>query len=199
MREQRAKLSRNNDTTKAINYCLSRWDAFSRFLDDGRLCMSNNAAERELRAVAVGRKIGPSPAPMRAAGVRLPSTASSPPPSSMTSTRRLGPPTCWRAYRITLPSASTNSCPGIGDLRTSLTPHERGQPSAQDDLTRGRHRTRTWQAAMEALILVAEGGGPTRFARIGIMRALNRHHVPKELNPKGKEPHWGRRKLKRDQ
>src|SRR6202000_3404531 len=56
LREQRAKLSRNNDTTKAINYCLSRWDAFSRFLDDGRLCMTNNAAERELRAVAVGRK-----------------------------------------------------------------------------------------------------------------------------------------------
>lgn len=56
LREQRARLSRNNDTTKAINYCLSRWDAFSRFLDDGRLCMSNNAAERELRAVAVGRK-----------------------------------------------------------------------------------------------------------------------------------------------
>ena len=56
LREQRAKLSRNNDTTKAINYCLSRWDAFIRFLDDGRLCMSNNAAERELRAVAVGRR-----------------------------------------------------------------------------------------------------------------------------------------------
>jgi transposase len=56
LREQRAKLSRNSDTTKAINYCLSRWDAFSRFIDDGRLCMSNNAAERELRAVAVGRK-----------------------------------------------------------------------------------------------------------------------------------------------
>jgi len=56
LREQRAKLSRNNDTTKAINYCLSRWDAFSRFLDDGQLCISNNAAERELRAVAVGRR-----------------------------------------------------------------------------------------------------------------------------------------------
>src|SRR5579872_3047434 len=56
LREQRAKLSRNNDTTKAINYCLSRWDAFTRFLDEGRLCMSNNAAERELRAVAVGRR-----------------------------------------------------------------------------------------------------------------------------------------------
>jgi hypothetical protein len=51
---------------------------------------------------------------------------------------------------------------------------------------------------MEALILVAEKGGPTMFARIGIMRALNRHHVP-EFNPKGKEPHWGRHKLKRDQ
>ena len=56
LREQRAKLSRNNDTTKAINYCLNRWDAFTRFLDDRRLCMSNNAAERELRAVAVARR-----------------------------------------------------------------------------------------------------------------------------------------------
>jgi hypothetical protein len=52
LREQRAKLSGNGDTTKVINYCLSRWGAFTRFLDDGRLCMSNNAAERELRAVA---------------------------------------------------------------------------------------------------------------------------------------------------
>jgi hypothetical protein len=60
------------------------------------------------------------------------------------------------------------------------------------------HNAPEWQAAMEALILVAEKGGPTMFARIGIMRALNRHHVP-EFNPKGKEPHWGRRKLKRDQ
>lgn len=75
-----ASLSRNNDTTKAINYCLSRWDAFTRFLDD---------------------------------------------------------------RRIIPPSASTNSCSGIGDLRTSLTPQKCGQPSAQDDLTRGRHRTRT--------------------------------------------------------
>src|SRR5882757_6061344 len=56
LREQRAKLSRSNDTAKAINYCLSRWDAFTRFLHDGRLCMSNNAAERELRTVAVGRR-----------------------------------------------------------------------------------------------------------------------------------------------
>lgn len=65
-------------------------------------------------------------------------------------------------------------------------------------LPKKEHAAPEWQAAMEALILVAEGGGPTMFARIGIMRALNRHHVP-EFNPKGKEPHWGRRKLKRDQ
>ena len=56
LREQRARLSKNSDTTKAINYSLNRWDAFTRFLDDGRLCVSNNAAERELRAVALGRK-----------------------------------------------------------------------------------------------------------------------------------------------
>jgi transposase len=39
-----------------VEGCLSRWDAFTRFLDDGHLCMSNDAAERELRAVAVGRR-----------------------------------------------------------------------------------------------------------------------------------------------
>jgi hypothetical protein len=60
------------------------------------------------------------------------------------------------------------------------------------------HDAPEWQAAMEALILVAESGGPTMFARISIMRALNRHYVP-PFNPKGKEPHWGRRKLKRNQ
>ena len=65
-------------------------------------------------------------------------------------------------------------------------------------LPKKEHAVPEWQAAMEALIVVAEGGGPTMFARIGVMRALNRHYVP-ELSPKGKEPHWGRRKLKRDQ
>ena len=56
LREQRARVSKNSDTGKAINYSLKRWAALTRFLDDGRLCMSNNAAERELRAVAIGRK-----------------------------------------------------------------------------------------------------------------------------------------------
>ena len=56
LREQRARVSKNSDTGKAIDYSLKRWAALTRFLDDGRLCMSNNAAERELRAIAVGRR-----------------------------------------------------------------------------------------------------------------------------------------------
>jgi transposase len=56
LREQRAKLSRGNDLAKAMNYLLKRWPAFTRFLDDGRICLSNNAAERALRGIALGRK-----------------------------------------------------------------------------------------------------------------------------------------------
>jgi transposase len=56
LREQRAKLSSKNETAKAIDYSRKRWPALTRFLDDGRLCMSNNAAERTLRCVAVGRR-----------------------------------------------------------------------------------------------------------------------------------------------
>jgi transposase len=55
LRTQRAKLSSKSDTAKAIHYSLKRWPALTRFLDDGRLCMTNNAAERSLRCVAVGR------------------------------------------------------------------------------------------------------------------------------------------------
>ena len=54
--EQLGKLSRNHDLAKAINYMLRRWAAFSRFLDDGRVCLTNNAAERALRCVPLGRK-----------------------------------------------------------------------------------------------------------------------------------------------
>jgi hypothetical protein len=51
LREQRPKLSRGNDLA-----ILKRWAAFTRFLDDGRICLSNNAAERALRGIALGRK-----------------------------------------------------------------------------------------------------------------------------------------------
>lgn len=56
MVEHRATLSRSNDIAKAIDYMLKRWDAFTRFLTDGRVCLSNNAAERALRGIALGRK-----------------------------------------------------------------------------------------------------------------------------------------------
>jgi len=52
LREQRAKLSGQNKVAKAIAYSLTRWVALTRFLDDGRLCMSNNAAEREIRPMS---------------------------------------------------------------------------------------------------------------------------------------------------
>src|SRR5580700_7372135 len=50
MREQLAKLSRGHDLAKAIQYMLKRRPAFTLFLDDGRVCMSNNAAEQIGRA-----------------------------------------------------------------------------------------------------------------------------------------------------
>ena len=56
MREQAARLSRGHDLVKAINYILKRWPAFTLFLEDGRVCLSNNAAERGLRGIALGRK-----------------------------------------------------------------------------------------------------------------------------------------------
>jgi transposase len=56
MREQRAKPSRGHDLARAFDYMLKRWAAFTRFLDDGRVCLSNNAAERALRGIAMGRK-----------------------------------------------------------------------------------------------------------------------------------------------
>lgn len=56
MRAERPKLSRGNDLAKAMDYMLKRWSAFTRFLDDGHVCLSNNAAERGLRGIALGRK-----------------------------------------------------------------------------------------------------------------------------------------------
>ncbi len=50
------KGSPNAYTAQAIDYALKRWPALTRFLEDGRLSLSNNAAERALRVVAVGRR-----------------------------------------------------------------------------------------------------------------------------------------------
>jgi hypothetical protein len=56
LRSQRAALARHNPAAGAIDYMLKDWTAFVRFLDDGRICLTNNAAERALRGVALGRK-----------------------------------------------------------------------------------------------------------------------------------------------
>ncbi|HEV3270726.1 MAG TPA: hypothetical protein VGZ93_00925 [Candidatus Methylacidiphilales bacterium] len=64
-------------------------------------------------------------------------------------------------------------------------------------LPKAEHAAAEWQAAMEALILVVTLGGPTMFARIGVMRALNRR-VERVFNLDRKDQHWGRRKLARE-
>ena len=56
MKRERAKLSGHNPVAKALSYTLKRVDVFTRFLHDGRICLSNNAAERALRGIALGRK-----------------------------------------------------------------------------------------------------------------------------------------------
>ena len=63
-------------------------------------------------------------------------------------------------------------------------------------LPKAEHEAKEWQAAMEALILVATHGGPTMLAD-GLMRALNRNAEP-VFNPSRKDKRWGRRKLARD-
>lgn len=56
LRGERAKLSRHAPVAQAIDYMLKRWAGFTRFLEDGRICLTNNAAERALRGLALGRK-----------------------------------------------------------------------------------------------------------------------------------------------
>ncbi|PWW01981.1 transposase [Hoeflea marina] len=56
LQTERAKLSRSAPVAEAIDYMLKRWDGFTSFLDDGRICLTNNASERALRGFALGRK-----------------------------------------------------------------------------------------------------------------------------------------------
>jgi hypothetical protein len=64
-------------------------------------------------------------------------------------------------------------------------------------LPKAEQQIEEWQDAVEALLLVVNQNGPTMFARIGVMRALN-CHVERVFNPDRKDHHWGRRKLARD-
>jgi len=83
----------------------------------------------------------------------------------------------------------------LPDGRTLSTLREAGDYITE--LPEAVHEAPDWQAAMEALILVVTVGGPTMFARIGFMRAINRH-VERVFDPLRKEKHCGRRKLSRD-
>jgi transposase len=56
LREQRSRLSNASSVAQPIDYMLRRWDRFARFIEDGRICLTNNAAERALRGFALGRK-----------------------------------------------------------------------------------------------------------------------------------------------
>jgi transposase len=56
LRDERSRLSRSASVAKPIDYMLKRFDRFAAFLDDGRICLTNNAAERALRGFALGRK-----------------------------------------------------------------------------------------------------------------------------------------------
>ena len=56
MQAERARLSRHSSVAKAMDYMLRRWEMFARFVDDRRICLTNNAAERALRGIALGRR-----------------------------------------------------------------------------------------------------------------------------------------------
>src|SRR5665811_2110268 len=56
LHEERSRMSRSASVATPIDYMLKRWDWFARFIGDGRVCLTNNAAERALRGFALGRK-----------------------------------------------------------------------------------------------------------------------------------------------
>ena len=56
MQTGRRKLSRHSPVAKAMDCMLRRWETFAGFLDDGRICLTNNAAEKALRGIALGRR-----------------------------------------------------------------------------------------------------------------------------------------------
>jgi hypothetical protein len=66
------------------------------------------------------------------------------------------------------------------------------------EVPRSEHGMKQVQAAAHFLTEAAENGGPMMFARMGMMQAINRHK-PVAFDPNRKSPHWGKRKLRRDE
>ena len=128
MKSERAKLSRHAEVARAMDYMLKRWPAFTRFLDDGRICLTNNAAERALRGVALGRKswlfVGSDRGGLRAASHVH---ADRHRQAQRHRSRRPGSPTSSSASPTTPSSASPSFCPGTGARRpqpSAATPPE---------------------------------------------------------------------------
>jgi hypothetical protein len=125
MREERAKLSRHAAVAKAMDDRLRRWEGFARFLQDGRICLTNNAAERALRGLALARKswlfAGSDRGGDRAAVIyTLIGTA-----KLNDIDPRLGSPTRSIASPSIPPRSSISRCPGTGRRRSSKTPPSR--------------------------------------------------------------------------
>lgn len=124
---QLAKLSRNHDLAKAINYMLRRWGAFTRFLEDGRVCLTNNAVERSIRPLTLGRKAwlfcGSDRGGERAAVIySLIQT------SSTKLIRGPGLPMSSPASPTIPPVASMTSCPGTGSPAAPPSPSPDRRP-----------------------------------------------------------------------
>ena len=116
------QLSPKSETAGAIRYSLSRWRVLTRYIDDGRLEIDNNSAERALRVVALGfdyanlritKRTTCSRAPTPAANGLPPSTRSSARPNSMDSIRRSTFAGCYPRLPTTQSTASATCCPGI--------------------------------------------------------------------------------------
>ena len=74
MRRERRKLSSKTALAEAMHYSLQRWPALTRFLDHGRICVSNTVAERAVRGIAVGRRNWTFAVPTPEAAAPPPST-----------------------------------------------------------------------------------------------------------------------------
>lgn len=143
LRQQYGRLSCKGDLAKAINYMLSRWASFARFVSDSRICMTNNAAERRVRTAAVGRRnwtfCGSDRGGDRAAAMytliqtcRL--NGVDPPPDSATSLRR-SPTTRRHDF--------TSYCRGNGKFGSSAPKPSRKPRSISRAKLESAHRMRT--------------------------------------------------------
>ena len=111
MEAQRRRLSVKSALGKALQYALSRWDALTRYVEDGRLSIDNNLAERQLRGVAVTRKnflfLGSDTGGQRAAAIYTVAET-----AKLNGLDPTSPPSSTASREDTRPAGSTNCCPG---------------------------------------------------------------------------------------